>query len=191
MKRVLSYVIALISCLSMHSQEAIDYLNVGKTIKFEKQRFQLAWSAHPADYYYIQEWLPNDETFENYNRMFTVTIHFSEELTPFIAVQNKAAELDERKKNDKVCNYNVFENGNDYVIDFIVGDASDGLLNLVEHDVHHYKQVVINGKKALQLNFISERSYGDDIIPFLQALKDRRESIIGSLTKMKVKCKIK
>ena len=104
MKRISVTLIALISCLTVFSQEAIDYLNVGKTLKFGKQKYSLAWSSHPADNYYIQEWLPKGENFDNYSQMFTVSLHLSEELTPQIAAQNKAAELEERGKNDKICN---------------------------------------------------------------------------------------
>ena len=152
MKRISVTLIVLISCLAIFSQETIDYLNVGKTIKFGKQKYSLAWSSHPTDYYYIQEWLPKGEAFDNYSQMFTVSLHFSEELTPLIAVQSKAAELDKRGMYDKICNYNM---------------------------------------KALQLTFISERSYGDDIMPFLNSLKDRRENVITDLTQMNIKCRVK
>lgn len=191
MKRISVTLIVLISCFSVFSQEAIDYLNVGKTVKFEKQKFNLAWSSHPTDHYYIQEWLPKGENFDNYSQMFTVSLLFSEDLTPLIAVQSKAAELDERGKNDKICHYNIFENGDEYILDFLVSETEDGLVKIVEHDVHHYKKVTINGKNALQLTFISERSYGDDILPFIQSLKDRRENVIADLTQMNLKCKVK
>ena len=142
MKRISVTLIVLISCLAIFSQETIDYLNVGKTIKFGKQKYSLAWSSHPTDYYYIQEWLPKGEAFDNYSQMFTVSLHFSEELTPLIAVQSKAAELDKRGMYDKICNYNIFENG-------------------------------------------------DDIMPFLNSLKDRRENVITDLTQMNIKCRVK
>ena len=74
MKRISVTLIALISCLTVFSQEAIDYLNVGKTLKFGKQKYSLAWSSHPADNYYIQEWLPKGENFDNYSQMFTPLI---------------------------------------------------------------------------------------------------------------------
>ena len=69
MKRISVTLIVLISCLAIFSQETIDYLNVGKTIKFGKQKFSLAWSSHPTDYYYIQEWLPKGEDFDNYSQI--------------------------------------------------------------------------------------------------------------------------
>ena len=191
MKRISLTLIALISCLTIFSQETIDYLNVGKTVAFGKQKFNLAWTSHPTDYYYIQEWLPEGEIFDNYSQMFTVSLHLSEELTPSIAVQNKAAELDERGKNDKICRYNIFENEDEYIIDFLVSEKENDNLKIVEHDVHHYKQVTINGKKALQLTFISERSYGDDIMPFITELIERRQNVILDLVQMNIKCEVK
>jgi hypothetical protein len=92
---------------------------------------------------------------------------------------------------DKICNYKIFENGDEYILDFLVSETEDGLVKIVEHDVHHYKQVTSHGKKALQLTFISERSYGDDIMPFLNSLKDRRKNVITDLTQMNIKCRVK
>ncbi len=188
MKKLLLTSLLFFCCVSLYSQEAVDFLQIGKTLKFNGEKFYLKWSSHPRDYYYIQEWVPKKESPETYNQMFTVTLHLSEELTPALAVQYKVAELEKRSETDKCCNYNVFENDGEYILDFLVSEGEEGYLKVVEHDIHHYKQVHINGKKALQLNFYSHRSYGDDILPFLQKLQEDRTVLIEAVTKMKIKC---
>ena len=107
------------------------------------------------------------------------------------AVEAKVQELEERKKSDKCCNYLVYERDGEYVLDFLVSDGADGKLNCVEVDIHHYKPVTVNGKKAVQLNFYSRRAYGDDIIPFMESLKDKKDDWITELTQMKIVCKMK
>ena len=191
MKNILALLLVVFSCVSMSSQEMIDYLNVGNTIEFNGQKMVLRWSTHPVELYYLQEWIPENETFDNYSQMFTVAVILAEEVTPELAVQMKVEELEERAKSDACCNYQVLENNGEYILDFLVSDGNGKTLNLVEWDIHHYKTAIINGKKAQQLNFISTRAYGDDIMPFLESIKSKRAEWINALTQMDVKCEIK
>jgi len=181
----------MFSCVSMSSQEIVDYLNVGNTIEFNGQKMVLRWSTHPMEPYYLQEWIPENETFDNYSQMFSVAVITVEDLTPELAVQMKVDELEERAKTDACCNYQVLENNGEYILDFLVSDGNGKTLKLVEWDIHHYKTVIVNGKKAQQLNYISTRAYGDDIMPFLESIKNRRAELTTALTQMDIKCKIK
>ena len=172
MKRIgLSLMMILTCVMAFAQEEVVDYLQVGKTLKFQGKKFELKWCQHPIEAYYLQEWLPKGETFDNYEQMLTVSLAFTEVLTVRDAVEAKVQELEERKKSDKCCNYLVYERD--------------------EVDIHHYKPVVVNGKKAVQLNFYSRRAYGDDIIPFLESLKDKKDDWINELTQMKIVCKMK
>ena len=192
MKRIgLSFILMMTCVMAFSQEEIVDYLHVGKTLKFQGKKFELKWSQHPMEVYYLQEWLPKGETFDNYEQMLSVSLAFSEALTVQYAVEAKIQELEERKKSDKCCNYLVYENDGEYLIDFLVSDGADGKLNCVEVDIHHYKPVTVNGKKAIQLNFYSRRAYGDDIIPFLEFLKDKKEDWIKELTQMIIVCKMK
>ena len=190
-KIVLSLLMALICVMAFSQDKVVDYLHVGKTFKFQDKKFELKWCQHPIEAYYLQEWLPKGETFDNYEQMLSVSLSLSESLSVQFFVDAKVRELEERKKSDKCCNFLVFENNGEYIIDFMVSDGADGKLNVVEADIHHYKPVVVDGKKAIQLNFYSHRAYGDDIIPFLESLKDKKTGWINELTQMKIVCKMK
>ena len=192
MKRIGISLILILACAMAFAQdEVVDYLHVGKTLKFQDKKFELKWCQHPIEAFYLQEWLPKGETFDNYEQMLSVSLSFSETLSVKFFVDAKVKELEERKKSDKFCNYLVYENDGEYIIDFLVSDGADGMLNVVEADIHHYKPVVIDGKKAIQLNFYSRRAYGDDIIPFLESLKEKKVDWIKELTQMKIVCKVK
>ncbi len=191
MKRIgLSLVLILTCVMAFAQEEVVDYLNVGKTLKFQGETFELKWCSHPMEAYYIQEWLPEGYTFDNYEQMLTVTLAFSEVLTAQYAVEAKVQELEERKKID-CAYYYVYENNGEYVIEFMVMDGADGKVNFVEVDIHHYKLVTVNGKKAVQLNFYTRRAYGDDINPFIESLDDKTDDWINELTQMKIVCKMK
>lgn len=68
----------------------------------------------------------------------------------------------------------VAENNGEYILEFIVGDSKDGKVNIVEVDVLYYKQMTIDGRKASVLSFYSGRAYGDDILPFIQSIPEKR-----------------
>lgn len=188
MKTILTLITGLCCCLSLSAQSVTEYFTVGNQIKYCGTTFNLAWSAHPQENYYVQEYLPQGESLEHYNQMFTVSVIFWDR-TPMEAVQAKIAELDQRKKTDPITNYMVAENNGEYILEFIVSDSSNGKMNTVEVDVHHYKQMTINDKKATVLCFYSSRAYGDDIMPFIQSIPEKRNAWYEGMSNLKIKPK--
>lgn len=185
MKAILSLIISLISCLGVFAQSATEYFNVGNPIKYCGTKFSLVWSANPQENYFVQEYLPQGETLEHYNQMFTVSVIFWDR-TPLEAVQAKVAELEQRKKSDPITNYMVAENDGEYILEFIVSDSNNGNMNTVEVNVHHYKQMTINGRNASVLEFYSSRAYGDDIKKFIKSIPDKRNSWYEGMSKLKL-----
>ncbi len=186
MKAIFSLFISLLCALGLNAQPVTEYFSVGNPIKYCGTKFSLVWSAHPQDIYYVQEYLPKGETLEHYNQMFTVSVIFWDR-TPEEAVKAKVAELEQRKKTDPVTNYIAAQNDKgEYILEFIVSDGSDGKLDLVEVDVHYYRQMTINGRKASVLSFYSCRAYGDDIIPFMKSIPDKRKAWYEGMDNLKI-----
>ncbi|MCM1110352.1 MAG: hypothetical protein NC336_04030 [Clostridium sp.] len=167
----LSLIISLIAYIGTLTQSVTEYFNAGNPIEFCDTKFYLAWSDHPRDIYYVQEYLPKGETLDHFNQMFTVNVVFWDR-TPAEAVQKKIAELEERKKTDPVINYMSFNNEEEteYILDFVVSDTKGEEIHTVEFNVYHYKQMTIDGRKAMILEFYSARAYDDDITAFFQTL---------------------
>ncbi len=187
MKKFLSLLLSLISCLSMFAQSPTEYFNVGNPIKFCGTKYYLAWSANPQENYFIQEYLPKGETFEHFNQMFTVGIIFGF-LTPSEAVQIKIDELERRKKTDPLIHYQVMENNDneERMLEFIVSEGENGEVSIVEVNVYHYKQMTINGRNAIVVGFYSGRAYDDDILKFIQSIPDKRNSWYQGLINLKL-----
>ncbi len=174
-----------------NAQKVKDYLKTGNTIKFCKTSFLLGYSSNPTKDLVFQEYFPQGEKPESYNEMFTVSLHYAE-ATASMAVEAKIKELEERKKTDACCNYKVYKNGDEFILDFLVSakdPENPECLSVAEHDLHYYKQVTINGKKGIQLLFYSHRAYGDDIIPFIKKIPETNEKNILELTKMRINFK--
>ncbi|MBQ3605058.1 MAG: hypothetical protein II990_02255 [Muribaculaceae bacterium] len=191
MNKLVLFLFVMIASFSSIAQNnstdsSVKYFDMGKSIKFCDTEYKFAWSTHPYDFYYLQEYLPDGETFDNYTQMFTVGVIFYGDASynSEFALQAKIEELEKRKKTDRVCRYIVAENNGEYILDFIVSDSKNDKLNFVEADIHYYKDVTINGIKANILYFYSRRAYGDDIIPFMKSIPSLRSEWYENITKL-------
>ena len=155
--------------------EPVDRLGIKGPLLFGNTSFQLAWSDKPNEKYYVQEYLPKNESLKKFNQMLSVHL-FITDTSPKLAVQQKIKWLDERKKTDPVCNYSLIESpdGKEFILDFIVGQSESDKMTTVEFNVYRYAKLNLNGKEAISVYSYSKRSYGDSIAPFLTELgKDK------------------
>lgn len=186
MKNLIYLILSFLFCFSVYAQETTEYFNVGNPIKYCDSQYYLVWSTNPIEnYYYLQEYLPNGESLEHYNQMLSISVIFWDK-SPEEAVQAKIDELEIRKKTDPVTNYIVAENNGEYILEFIVSDSDSETFTTVEVNVHHYKQMTINERKAVVLCFYSARAYGDDIKPFIQSIPEKRVSWYEEMSKLKI-----
>ncbi len=178
----------LLSCIILQSfttvtTDPIDRNGVKRALTFDKTVFDLAWSSNPNKGYYIQECLPKGEKVESSNQMLSIQLLESDISINNVASQ-KLRELNERKKTDPICNYQVIENpdANEVIIDFLIGESKNDKMTIVEFNVYRYKQLELpEGKKAIILYFYSKKSYGERITPFLQTLKIERTKYINEM----------
>jgi hypothetical protein len=184
MKTTICALAAMLFSFTTIDQKPIDRIGVKGPLKFNQTSFKLSWTAQPNDNYYVQEYVPVGETVESFNQMLTIHL-FVTDLDAKEAVAQKVMELTERKKIDAVCNYQVTESpdGQEFVVDFLVGESEDDKMTIVEFNVHRYKQIEISkNEKALVIYSYSKRSYGADITEFFKTLKSDRASCLNQMT---------
>ncbi len=179
MKKVILVLVFLWMGKWSYAQTVKEFFVADNPIIFDNTQFYLGWSANPKKGYFLHEYFPKGETPEHFNKMFTVNI-VETRITAKNAAVAKVNELTKRKETDDICNYKVYENGDEYIVDFLVSDMANGQLTTVEWNIHYYKDIEIGGKHYSQLVFFSQRAYGDDIIPFIQSLSEiKSEKIIA------------
>lgn len=169
--------------LKNNKDEVKDYFNIPGPLTFDKTDYNLAWSSHPADNYYMQEYVPKDENVDNFKNMILINVIVSDSLKLEDVVANKLAELTKLQKENPVIQFKSYDNSNtgEHIIDFLLSaNEPDGKhLSLVERNVYHYKYLVDkSGKKGILLFGTSTRSYGHDIYKFFADLKEHREDMI-------------
>ena len=166
------------------SAEPVDRIGVKGPLTFNKTTFKLAWTSKPSDNYYIQEYLPNNESAEHFNQMLSIFLLVADIKTED-AIQQKIKELNERKKTDPTCNYivNKSPDGKEYMVDFVLGENKNDKMDVEEFNIYRYKQIDLGGKgKALLVYAYSKRAYGNDITPFLKNLKTARTDLLNIMS---------
>ena len=159
-----------------------EYLGVAGPILFDNGSYNLAWTSHPTDNYYKQEYLAKGDTIERFKKLILLEVlTVKTKLKDVVAT--KVAELKKMKVANPVVNYETFEKDGEIMLDFIVSENTpDGkYLNIVERNVYRYKSVDKNGQKCVLLFGVSERAYGDDIDKFFPNLKAHRGDLINAV----------
>lgn len=184
MKCLISMIVALVVGINCYGRGVKEYFKAGNPIVFAETEYKLAWSINHHDDHFLQEYLPEGESFERFNQMITISI-CPTDIDPSDAIAAKAVELDIRKSQDPTITYAVF-NGDDEknsYIAFIVSDFKDGKIGELEYNIHKYRQIEIEGQKTMLLCFYTERGYDDNIPKFLTSIKEKTSMLKDELEK--------
>jgi hypothetical protein len=174
--------------------QPIERIGLKGPIEFNKMQYSLAWSDKPNATYFVQEYLPKNETVERFNQMITVNV-FVMDVSVEEGIQQKVVQLNKRKETDKVCVFNVTKSPGpkDSILDCVLSLEKDGVLDVAEFIVYRYKQIELENKqKALLIYSYSKRSYGKDIPAFLKNVNLERTKFLKTmmakeLPKIKIK----
>lgn len=181
MRRTIYITNLLLIIFSTVKSQVIERIGLKGPIDFNKTEFTLAWSQKPNANYFVQEYVPKNETVEKFNELITVNV-FVLNTTVENAVQQKINELIKRKETDKVCNFNVIESpdGKESILDCLLSVEKNGDLDIVEFIIYRYKQIELeNHQKALLIYSYSKRSYDKNIMKFLKGLSTERENLLN------------
>ena len=173
--------------LKNNNQKLKEYFSI-PAVTYNKITYQLSWSAHPADNYYKQEYLPAGEKPETYSHMIMIEA-VTGDISLKDAVGAKINELEQRKKNDPVANYQVIENKTtgEYLLDFVISESPGNAAAVTEWNTYRYLKLKDkSGKKGIQLFACSKRGYGAGTTNFLQHLKTERQKDISIFAAYKI-----
>ena len=173
----------ILTTIAYAQTPSTNYLNTADPISFEHKTFHLAWTSHPTDNYYKQEYLSKGDTLEKYKKLILLET-ITGTMKPADAVAIKIAELKKLKETNPVINYETLENGGEIILDFLMSQNTpdDKYLSIVERNVYRYKSFTDkNGHTGVLLFGVSERAYGDDIDSFFPTLKAHRNDLINAV----------
>lgn len=180
---ITTFLFTILISTTIFGQETtpVNYFGNENTITFDNNEYKLAWSSHPTDNYYKQEYIQAGDTLEKFKKMILLEA-LTGKLKLEDVVSSKVAALNKMKKKNPVVNYEIFEKDGEVMIDFLVSeDTPDGkYLSIVERNVYRYKSIKEkNGQQCVLLFGVSERAYGDEIDNFFPKLKEHRFDLIN------------
>ncbi|MCG9793371.1 hypothetical protein [Flavobacterium algicola] len=190
---ILLLTICALTLVSFQTNPVTDFLSIGSTLKFEDQNFILAWSSHPNEVYYKQEYLrASDNKFETYQKMLIVEA-IKSDLSVEQATEMKITELSNLKKSNPLVQYNFEKNNfeNEKVISFMLSGGH----NILEWNIYRYQKQVVDNEPYLVLYAYSYRSYftnKNEIVKFLEYVKTNNPKITELINKVTIpKIKVK
>jgi|GEM_PF-6180858 len=154
-----------------------DRLGVKGPLPLNGKSFVLSSSEQPASGVYIQKYFPAGSSGKDYSEKLTLQVS-QKNASLRDAVKNKVAELNERKKKDPSCNYNVTERGSsETVIDYLVSEGKGDLMTAIELHVCRIRTINLGGKTATMSYTYTQRS--KDMMNFFRNLRTERTRVIN------------
>ncbi|MCW2121056.1 hypothetical protein [Flavobacterium sp. 7A] len=189
MKKIilLSVAICTFSLFSFQINPVTDFLSTGSVLKFEDQNFNLAWSSHPNDTYYKQEYLrASDNKFETYQKMLIVEAVKSN-ITVEQASNMKLTELTNLKKSNPLVQFKTEKGAKDdeKVISFMISGGH----NILEWNLYRYQKQTTNNENFLVLYAYSYRNYftnKEEIVKFLEYVKSNNTKITSLINAVSI-----
>lgn len=190
MYKILLTSIFLTLSVTGFTQNIENHLQTEEIIKFDSDNYHLAWTTHPNNSYYKQEYLMKGQSLEKYKSMLIIDF-LKGDFSIDEVVKVKIEELENAKKNNPIVNYMVYEKNGETILDFLLSaNSADGSkLMIVERNVYRYQKIASHKKNGVLVFAISERAYEDDILTFLKALKEEKNDLVikvGSITVPKI-----
>jgi hypothetical protein len=189
MKKIRSTLLLLIAlsffCFTFknNKDDIKDYLNVPGPLLFDNTHYDLAWSSHPSNNYYAQEYIPEGDNIDNFNKMILINVIVSDSLKQDDVVASEIADLTKMQKENQAVQFKAYENKktNEHMIDFLLteNELVGNHVKLAERNVYRYKQFTdTSGQKGILLFGVSTRSYGNNIYSFFADLKEHRTDMV-------------
>ena len=184
----MKYLLLLLIPVLLTAQETEDLLNVKGPMIFNNTQFYLSYSNHPEDIYYVQQYLPKNQTFNNFKQMLVFNVYVTD-MTPKQALSQQIIDLDKRKENDSLLTYEIMESpdGNEFLLSFRISDLAYGQpLEKVEYCVYRYSSQVKNDKEILTIYSYINRSFGEEIEPYIANLEEIKEGFVNEMSIIKL-----
>ncbi|WP_312992937.1 hypothetical protein [Chryseobacterium flavum] len=183
MKLRILILLLLTPLLYIDAQNKINnYLNIPGPIHLNQKEYHLAWSSHPNENYFKQEYVSPNENVNKYNSM--VLIDFIKgDFNLRDIVDQKIAELREMKKANPVISYQIHENKGEYILDFLISENSkdNKEVLIAERNIYRYKIISNKKSKGVLLFALSERGYPENMDSFFNNLKTNTSKLIETV----------
>lgn len=161
------------------SQSVKDYLNTPGPLDLNETEFQLDWSKQQSSTLYLQQYLPRDETIENFSQMINIS-YFDKDINIEDAVRQKVDSF--QKRDDKYAKVQVTESpdGTEFIVDGILTENPTNKSEYAEYGIFKFKKTVVDGKASFLIISYIKRNYGD-LKSGVKSLQKERNQLMDSV----------
>ncbi|PUZ30075.1 hypothetical protein DCM91_00930 [Chitinophaga costaii] len=180
---LLAIMIVSMHSMAQSSNQVTEYLHLPGPVTLLNNTYLLAWSSHPSDNYYKQEYIPAGDPLDKFHKMVMVDV-LTGSATPSQLAAAKIEELKTLKTTNPVVNYQVYQKDQAILLDFLVSEnAADGnSILILERNVYRYVPYKDNaGNTGVLLFACAERAYANEVMPYLTNLKGKREELLNAV----------
>lgn len=182
------FLFLIVPIFSLKAQNKVEeYLGIPDPISLGQKVYHLAWSSHPNDMYFKQEYIEPKENITKYNSMILIDFVKGDFKLKEV-IDRKITELDEMKKINPIVNYQILEKDGEYILDFLISENSkDGKEVLIaERNVYRYKLITKGANKGILLFAVSQRGYQENMDQFFKNLKANSSQLIETVGNYKI-----
>ena len=177
----------LIGLVKSQETEVVDLLSIPGPIEFNGNEFLLNWSKQNSKTLSNQQFLPRDETIENFTELINFS-YFNKEIDIELAVRQKVESIQKIMKDDKYADVNVTESpdGTEYIVDYTVSNQSEKGEGFVEYNVYRFKNLDKAGKKSFLILSYAKRIYNEDYRATSKLLQKQRNALLNAMIEYKI-----
>lgn len=160
----------------------IERLGVFGPLQFQNKTFNLMRTSYVPDSAtcntFKQEYFAAGESLDTFRNMMVIHVFTGPNMNLEDVANAKLDELRELQKMNPVVNWQTFNNKKtgEFMIDFLTSENSaDGqYIDMAERTIYRYVMVTAkSGEECGVLLGVIVRAYGDDVDPFMAALKTK------------------
>lgn len=139
-----------------------DLLSIPGPVEFDGTEYFLSWSKPISKTLVRQQYLPAEESLENFTEMLDFSF-FNKEIEIEMAVRQRVEGIQYRAKSDKYAKVNVAESpdGKEFIVDYFTSENPEQGDSFIEYNIYRFKSPQIGTDKNFLILAHTKRVYGD------------------------------
>lgn len=186
LKRI--FLLLFISTLSfVKAQEtATDFLSVPGPIEYDGSEYFLSWSKQVSKTLYRQQYLPRDESIENFTQLLDFSF-FNKDIEMELAVRQKVEAIQQKAQTDKFAKVNITESpdGKEFIVDYYISESPEKGDSFLEYNVYRFKSYANGTEKSFLILSHAKRMYGD-LKSAAKSLARQRDHLLTTMIEFKI-----
>jgi tetratricopeptide (TPR) repeat protein len=178
-------VILLVTTIESTNIFAQDRIGIPGPLIFDKINYNFNQSIKTNEATYVQQYLPENETSDNFNQMLICKVLITD-LTAQKVAEIKMKQLGKIRKTDSFCNSRIFKSpdNNEFIVDYFLGEyTNENKLRFIDYYVYRYKRIKLENNNDAVLAFVFMRhSNGNNQENFINEINKLKNDYVDKMS---------